>query len=114
MKRLLLLLPLLLISLVIADLGPAETEVIDTFDAYCGKRGNDCQVTFESGRMRVNDGKGISLDQLVSLKYTGPDLCVFSCSDLPSVVSYRNSSREIKQQKSFSDIAPPIFALTKH
>jgi len=34
MKRLLLLLPLLLGSPAIADLGPAETEVIETFDAY--------------------------------------------------------------------------------
>ena len=99
MKRLLLLLPLLLGSPAIADLGPAETEVTETFDTYCGKRGNDCRVTFESGRMRVNDGKGISRDQLVGFKYTGPDLCVFSSPDLPWVVSYRNSSGEIKTAK---------------
>ena len=99
MKRLLLLLPLLQGSPAIADLGPAETEVIETFDAYCGKRGNDCRVTFESGQMRVNDGKGIGRDQLVSFKYTGPDLCVFSCPDLPWVVSYRNSSGEVKTAK---------------
>ena len=99
MKRLLLLLPLLLGSPAIAGLGPAETEVIDTFDAYCGKRGNDYRVTFESCRMRVNNGKGISRDQLLSFKYTGPDLFVFSCPGLQWVVSYRNSSEEIKTAK---------------
>lgn len=40
MKRLLLAqLALIMISGIpaIADLGPAETDVIETFDAYCGK-----------------------------------------------------------------------------
>ena len=114
MKRLLLLLPLPLGSPAIADLGQADTEITDTFDAYCGKRGNDCRVTFESGRMRVNDVKGISRDQLVNFKYTGPDLCVFSCPNLPWVVSYRNSSGEIKTAKIIFRNAPLIFALTKH
>ena len=97
--RKLLLLPLLLGTPAIADLGPAETGVLETFDAYCGKSGNDCRVTFESGRMRVNDGKGISREQLVSFKYTGPAFCVFSCPDLPWTISYKNSSGEIKTAK---------------
>ena len=98
-KRLLAISPLALMLLgtqVYADLGSAETEIAETFDAYCGKRGNDCRVTFEEARMRVDDGKGITRDQLISFKYTGPDLCVFSCPDLPWVLSYKNSEGEIK------------------
>ena len=106
MKRLPTLLPLLLGSPPIADLGPAETEAIDTIDAYCGKRGNECRVTFESSRMRVNDGKRISREQLVRFKYTGLDLYLFSCPDLPWVVSNRNSSGEIKTAKIIFRLGP--------
>ena len=100
MKRLLLLLIILAGTPAIADLGPAETEVFETFDAYCGKVGISCKVSFEQGRMRVNNGKGISRDQLLSYKYTGPDLYLtFSSPDLSWALSYRNSKGEIKTAK---------------
>ena len=90
MKRLLLLLPLLLGSPAVADLGPAETDVTETFDAYCGKVGNKCKVTFEEGRMRVNNGNGITRDQLISHKHTGPELyLIFQSPESPWVLSYR-------------------------
>ncbi len=103
MKRLLLAqLALILISSspAIADLGPAETDVTETFDAYCGKVGNKCKVTFEEGKMRVNNGKGITRDQLLRSKYMGPELyLIWQSPEFPWVLSYRNSSGEIKTAK---------------
>ena len=38
-----------------ADLGPAETEMrTSAFDAWCGKRSNNCKVSFEGDRLLVN------------------------------------------------------------
>lgn len=50
--------------------------------------------------MRVNDGKGITRDQLISHKHTGPELyLIFQSPEFPWVLSYRNSSGEIKTSK---------------
>jgi len=61
---------LFLISLVIppalADLGPAETEMRkSSFNAWCGKRKNDCTVSFEGDRLLVNGTDGINKSQIL-------------------------------------------------
>tara|TARA_S200000501_G_scaffold315579_1_gene307962 strand:- start:101 stop:583 length:483 start_codon:yes stop_codon:yes gene_type:complete len=65
----LLLAPFLLgfISPVFADLGEAETttDKQTSFDLWCGERGNDCKVTFDGERLKVNNGKGITADQIL-------------------------------------------------
>ena len=106
MRRLLLGLILVLPTAAYADLGAAETDVAETFDAYCGRSGNDCKVSFEEDRLRVDGGSGITRDQVIAFKYTGPDICVFSCPDLPWVVSYRNEQGEIKTAKFIFRHAP--------
>ena len=50
-----------------AGLGDADTEVSKEFDAWCGKRKNDCKITFPtSSRMEINEKDGITRDQLQS------------------------------------------------
>ena len=65
----LLLAPFLLgfISPVLADLGEAEnkSETQVSFDLWCGERGNDCKVTFDGERLRVNNSNGITADQIL-------------------------------------------------
>ena len=55
----------------IADFGEAEkTKFISkTFNIWCGERGNDCEVTFEFDRMRVNGGKAVMGNQIVLVQY---------------------------------------------
>jgi hypothetical protein len=51
-----------------ADLGPAETEMKTTsFQAWCGKRKNDCTVSFEGERLLVNGKDGISRSQVIRI-----------------------------------------------
>ena len=51
-----------------ADLGPAETEMkTSSFDAWCGKRGNNCKVSFEGDRMLVNGKDGIDKSQILRI-----------------------------------------------
>ena len=74
MKRLLLL-PLLLglSSPALANLGDAEdgmeNRVSDRiYEAWCGSKTNkDCKVKFRNNRMIVNEGTGITKDQLLSI-----------------------------------------------
>ena len=70
--RRLLLLPLVLgVSLPVqADLGAAEEGLKrDSFDLFCGtatkKIRNECKVTFDGQRLKVNGGKGITADQIL-------------------------------------------------
>ena len=52
-----------------AGLGAADTEVVKEFDAWCGKRKNNCKVSFPSStELRVNDKDGITRDQLQSVR----------------------------------------------
>ena len=51
-----------------ADLGPAETEMkTSTFDAWCGKRSNNCKVSFEGDRLLVNGKDGIDKSQILRI-----------------------------------------------
>ena len=72
--RRLLLLPLLLgiLSPALADLGEAESDATQqkVFDAWCGKPKNSCKVTFDGKRLRVNDGEGITRDQILYTEKT--------------------------------------------
>ena len=43
----------------LAGLGAAEEGTKRTFDAYCGKKGNDCKVKFTGERLTVNGTDGI-------------------------------------------------------
>ena len=67
LMRRLLLLPLLLgvSSPVFADLGEAEKHFQDTYEITCGKADNNCTVVFEENRLKVNNSKGITNDQVV-------------------------------------------------
>ena len=47
------------------DLGIAEDHNQDTFNIWCGIKKNECKVTFEGDRLRVNDGEGIKRSQVV-------------------------------------------------
>ena len=65
----------MLCSAVQADLGSAEAgienkKLSDTvYDAWCGSKNNtDCKVKFEDGRLIVNDGKGITADQVLDMR----------------------------------------------
>jgi len=51
-----------------ADLGPAETEMkTSAFDAWCGKRNNNCKVSFEVDRLLVNGKDGIDKSQILRI-----------------------------------------------
>ena len=57
-----------------ADLGSAEDGVGDNalsgtiYDAWCGNKSNeDCQVMFENDRLIVNNGSGITVEQVTSI-----------------------------------------------
>jgi hypothetical protein len=51
-----------------ADLGPAEAEMKTTsFQAWCGKRKNNCTVSFEEDRLVVNNKDGISRSQILRI-----------------------------------------------
>ena len=67
MKRFLLLLIIGLSAPALADLGEAESDVTQqkVFDAWCGKPKNSCKVIFDGKRLRVNDGEGITRDQIL-------------------------------------------------
>jgi len=69
----------MLCSAVQADLGPAGDGIEDkklpytvsntVYDAWCGSKNNtDCKVKFEDGRLIVNDGKGITADQVLDMR----------------------------------------------
>ena len=52
-----------------AGLGDAEGGTTNrTFDAYCGKKGNNCKVMFANDKLTVNQKDSISKGQI--LKYT--------------------------------------------
>ena len=71
----LLTLPLLLgLSLPVqAGLGDAETKET-VFDAWCGKKGNDCKVVFTDETLTVNGTDGINRSQILGFtwNYLGP------------------------------------------
>ncbi len=51
-----------------ADLGPAETDMKSSiFDAWCGKRGNNCKVSFVGDRLLVNGKDGIDKSQILRI-----------------------------------------------
>ena len=72
-----------------AGLGEADAEVLKEFDAWCGKRKNNCKVTFPSANEMVVNGKdGITRDQLQSYQcnsswrqmgFSGIDHWEYSC-----------------------------------
>ena len=52
----------------LADLGPAETAMKkSSFNAWCGKRKNDCTVSFEGDRLLVNGTDGINKNQILRI-----------------------------------------------
>ena len=100
MKRLFLVLFLFgLISPVFADLGEADLEESGSnatstkiYDALCGKEPRkDCKVKFLNGRLIVNNGKGISKEQLVEI--TREIECEptfwWNCNAAPEVNAYK-------------------------
>ena len=62
-------------SPVFADLGEAEKGIqVKAFDVFCGKATkkirNECEVTFEGNRLRVNGNEGITADQILFTELT--------------------------------------------
>jgi hypothetical protein len=52
----------------LADLGAAEVGSNPSiFEAFCAKRGNKCTVTFADQKMTVNNGEGVSRDQIIRI-----------------------------------------------
>ena len=47
-----------------AGLGPAVNEASNTINAWCGKPLNDCRITFQNGKMKVDNNEGITSDQI--------------------------------------------------
>tara|TARA_Y100001968_G_scaffold228592_1_gene211377 strand:+ start:584 stop:1063 length:480 start_codon:yes stop_codon:yes gene_type:complete len=72
MKRFLLLLIIGLSAPALADLGEAETAMSQksTFDIWCGSSENNCKVSFEGDRLKVNGGEGITSDQILRTDQT--------------------------------------------
>ena len=73
MKRLILplLAALALPTAVSADLGEAENTKYQkkSFELRCGEeKGKKCIMTFDGNRLRVNDGKGITANQVVLIQ----------------------------------------------
>ena len=58
-----------------AGLGAAEEGTKRTFDAYCGKKGNDCKVEFTNNRLTVNGANGIDKGQIVKYEFSQDFLC---------------------------------------
>ncbi len=60
------------------NLGEAETGkrlgVVPpkTYEIWCGMKGNDCKVTFDGTKLRVNDGQGITNDQTIYTELSTP------------------------------------------
>ena len=59
----------LLPTAVNADLGEAERlkQQIRSYKVWCGEKFNNCTVTFDRERMRVDGGKGITPDQIIEM-----------------------------------------------
>jgi hypothetical protein len=49
---------------VLAGLGAAVTEAPDSIKAWCGKPLNNCTITFQDGRMKVDGNEGILPSQI--------------------------------------------------
>ena len=52
-----------------AGLGDAESMQVLEFDAWCGKKGNQCKVVFTSAFMSVNRVDGSKNSQMHSFPY---------------------------------------------
>ncbi len=48
-----------------ADLGEAEPAEKQTFKIWCAEKKNDCDVTFDGNRLRVNGSTGITREQII-------------------------------------------------
>ena len=59
----------------LAGLGAAEGGTKRTFDAYCGKKGNDCKVEFTGERLTVNSTDGIDKGQIVKYQFSQDFRC---------------------------------------
>lgn len=73
MHRFLLTLLILFPTHVFAGLGgadvttPGSRTTENTYDAWCGKKFQDCKVKFEDGKLIVNDGDGIYPSQITGV-----------------------------------------------
>ena len=56
-----------------ADFEDAEVPRVDitnsSFDAWCGKRKNNCKVHFEAEGVRVNNSKPVSYDRIIDFEF---------------------------------------------
>ena len=50
-----------------ADLGEAEPAAKQTFKIWCAEKKNDCDVTFDGNRLRVNGSSGITRKQIIAI-----------------------------------------------
>ena len=50
-------------------LGDADSPSKREFDAWCGKKKNDCKVVFTDQKLTVNGNEGISRSQVVDFTY---------------------------------------------
>lgn len=55
---------LTLCSPAFAGLGPASSSKPSAYDAHCGKRGNDCKVSFDNAQITVDGKYSVPFDQL--------------------------------------------------
>ena len=86
-----------------ADLTLPAGGTGNTYEAWCGQDRNDCKVKFVGNRLVVNDGKGITKDQMTRIHKTltcrqksfgsfGPPSCFKSQYDKDYSLSYDSSS----------------------
>ncbi len=75
------------------DLGKAEDHHQNSFNVWCGTKKNDCKVTFDGDRLRVNDGEGIRRSQISYIFHQRP------LNDVTSKNHYTVVYKKIKTKK---------------
>lgn len=82
-----------------ADLGEAEIIVpnVRTYDVWCEKKYNKCEVTFDDEKMRVNNNQGIFSDQIISMKGTPSSASMFFTYTY--IITYSKNDGTIKEAK---------------
>jgi len=60
-----------------SDFGEADISKTSEFNAYCGKKGNNCSIRFEENQIVVNNKSRVNRNQI--LKYTNLSQCDGGC-----------------------------------
>ncbi len=76
------------------DLGKAEDHHQNSFNMWCGIKKNDCKVSFEADRLRVNDGEGIRRSQIVYVFHQRPRKLVTATDHYTVVYKKRKKNKK--------------------